>query len=138
LNRNTNQQIKVDNIKGLDHAFLMSAGVKTKEDLALVVNSRRITTAPRLRSNQLILYPNPVTTDKVEFAVPSIDGKTTQFNTLARMELIDNRGQIIQSQAVMLDAMGRGSIDLTGIAAGGYVVRIYLGKQVFTSKLLKQ
>jgi hypothetical protein len=137
LNRTTNQQIRVDNISGLDHAFLMSAGVKTKDDLALVVNSRRI--APVLRSRrELIVYPNPVTTDRVEFAVPSIDGKTTQFNTLARMELIDNRGQIILSQALMLDAMGRGSIDLAGIASGGYVVRIYLGKQVFTSKLLKQ
>jgi hypothetical protein len=138
LNRTTKQQIRVDNISGLDHAFLMSAGVKTKDDLALVVNSRRIITAPRLRSNQLVLYPNPVTTDRVDFAVPSIDGKTTQFNSLARMELIDNTGQIILSEPVMLDAMGRGSIDLTGVASGGYIVRIYLGRQMFTSKLLKQ
>jgi hypothetical protein len=142
LNRTTNQQTKVDNVNGLDHGFLVSAGVKTKDDLALVVNSRKITAAPdvpvgRSRS-QLIVYPNPVTTDKVEIVVPSLNGKTTQFNSLTRVELVDNAGQIILTEALMLDAMGRGSINLTGVAVGGYVVRVYVGKQMFTSKLLKQ
>jgi hypothetical protein len=137
LNRTTNQQTKIDNLNGLDHAFLISAGVKTKDDLALVVNSRRITTAPRSRK-QLVVYPNPLTTGVAEIIVPNTDGKMKLFNNMSRVEVIDNTGQIVISQTLMLDAMGRGSIDLNGIASGGYVVRVYVGNQVFTSKLLKQ
>jgi hypothetical protein len=135
VNRVTKQQYKVDYRKGLELSFLNSI-VKNKEDLALVVNSQSIPTPVRTRS-QLVVFPNPVTNGVVEVIVPNISGKMDMMNMPARIEIFSSNNQIVVTQNVTLDAGGKTLLDLSSLTSGGYVVRVYVQRSSFTTKLIK-
>ena len=135
VNRVTKQQYKVDYTKGLELSFLNSI-TKTKDDLALVVNSQSIPNPVRTRS-QLVIFPNPVTTGTVEVIVPNISGKNDMMNKPARIEVFSSNNQIVFTQNVTLDAAGKTSLDVSSLTSGGYVVRVYVDRNSFTTKLIK-
>jgi hypothetical protein len=135
INRVTKQQYKVDYTKGLELSFLNSI-VKNKEDLALVVNSQSIPNPVRTRS-QLVVFPNPVTTNTVEVIVPNISGKMDMMNKPARIEVFSSNNQVVFTQNVTLDATGKATLDVSSLTSGGYVVRVYVDRNSFTTKLIK-
>ena len=135
VNRVTKQQYKVDYTKGLELSFLNSI-VKNKEDLALVVNSQSIPNPVRSRK-QLVVFPNPVTTNTVEVIVPNISGKMDMMNTPAYVEILSSTNQIVFTQNVTLDAAGKATLDVSSLTSGGYVVRVYVDRSSFTTKLIK-
>jgi hypothetical protein len=135
VNRVTKQQYKVDYTKGLELSFLNSI-VKNKEDLALVVNSQSIPNPVRTRK-QLVVFPNPVTTNTVEVIVPNISGKMDMMNKPARIEVFSSNNQIVFAQNVTLDATGKATLDVSSLTSGGYVVRVYVDRNSFTTKLIK-
>ena len=135
VNRVTKQQYKVDYTKGLELSFLNSI-TKTKDDLALVVNSQSIPNPVRTRS-QLVVFPNPVTTGTVEVIVPNISGKLDMMNKPARIEVFSSNNQIVFTQNVTLDAAGKATLDVSSLISGGYVVRVYVDRNSFTTKLIK-
>jgi hypothetical protein len=135
VNRVTKQQYKVDYTKGLELSFLNSI-VKNKEDLALVVNSQSIPNPVRSRK-QLVVFPNPVTSNTVEVIVPNISGKMDMMNTPAYVEILSSTNQIVFTQNVTLDAAGKATLDLSSLTSGGYVVRVYVDRSSFTTKLIK-
>jgi hypothetical protein len=135
VNRVTKQQYKVDYTKGLELSFLNSI-VKNKEDLALVVNSQSIPNPVRTRK-QLVVFPNPVTTNTVEVIVPNISGKNDMMNKPAYVEILSSNNQIVFTQNVTLDAAGKATLDVSSLTSGGYVVRVYVDRNSFTTKLIK-
>jgi hypothetical protein len=135
VNRVTKQQYKVDYTKGLELSFLNSI-TKTKDDLALVVNSQSIPNPVRTRS-QLVIFPNPVTTGSVEVIVPNISGKNDMMNKPAYVEILSSNNQILFTQNVTLDATGKAMLDVSSLTSGGYVVRVYVDRNSFTTKLIK-
>jgi hypothetical protein len=135
VNRVTKQQYKVDYTKGLELSFLNSI-VKNKEDLALVVNSQSIPNPVRTRK-QLVVFPNPVTTNTVEVIVPNISGKMDMMNKPAYVEILSSNNQIVFTQNVTLDATGKTTLDVSSLTSGGYVVRVYVDRNSFTTKLIK-
>jgi hypothetical protein len=135
VNRVTKQQYKVDYTKGLELSFLNS-NTKTKDDLALVVNSQSIPNPVRTRS-QLVVFPNPVTTGTVEVIVPNISGKMDMMNKPARIEIFSSNNQVVFTQKVTLDAAGKTSLDVSSLSSGGYAVRVYVDINSFTTKLIK-
>lgn len=135
INRVTKQQYKVDYTKGLELSFLNSI-VKNKEDLALVVNSQSIPNPVRTRK-QLVVFPNPVTTNTVEVIVPNISGKNDMMNKPAYVEILSSNNQIVFTQNVTLDAAGKATLDVSSLTSGGYVVRVYVDRNSFTTKLIK-
>jgi hypothetical protein len=135
INRVTKQQYKVDYTKGLELSFLNSI-TKTKDDLALVVNSQSIPNPVRTRS-QLVVFPNPVTTNTVEVIVPNISGKNDMMNKPAYVEILSSNNQIVFTQNVTLDAAGKATLDVSSLTSGGYLVRVYVDRNSFTTKLIK-
>jgi len=135
VNRVTKQQYKVDYTKGLELSFLNSI-TKTKDDLVLVVNSQSIPNPVRTRK-QLVVFPNPVTTGTVEVIVPNISGKNDMMNKPARIEVFSSNNQVVFTQNVTLDATGKATLDFSSLTSGGYVVRVYLDRNSFTTKLIK-
>lgn len=135
INRVTKQQFRVDYTKGLELSFLNSI-TKTKDDLALVVNSQSIPTPVRTRTH-LVVFPNPVTSGSVEVIVPNISGKADMVNKPARVEIFSSNNQIVFTQHVTLDAAGKVILDLSSLTSGGYVVRVYIDRNSFTTKLIK-
>lgn len=135
VNRVTKQQYKVDYTKGLELSFLNSI-TKTKDDLALVVNSQSIPNPVRTR-RELVVFPNPVTTGTVEVIVPNISGKMDMMNKPARIEVFSSNNQVVFTQNVTLDAAGKATLDVSSLISGGYVVRVYVDRNSFTTKLIK-
>jgi hypothetical protein len=135
VNRVTKQQYKVDYTKGLELSFLNSI-TKTKDDLALVVNSQSIPNPVRTRK-QLVVFPNPVTTNTVEVIVPNISGKNDMMNKPAYVEILSSNNQIVFTQNVTLDATGKATLDVSSLTSGGYLVRVYVDRNSFTTKLIK-
>ena len=135
VNRVTKQQYKVDYTKGLELSFLNSI-TKTKDDLALVVNSQSIPNTVRTRK-QLVVFPNPVTTGIVEVIVPNISGKMDMMNKPARIEVFSSNNQIVFAENVTLNAIGKATLDLSSLTSGGYVLRVYVDRNSFTTKLIK-
>jgi hypothetical protein len=135
VNRVTKQQYKVDYTKGLELSFLNSI-TKTKDDLALVVNSQAILPPVRIR-RELVVSPNPVTSGTIEVIVPNISGKNDMMNKPARIEVFSSNNQVVFTQNVTLDAAGKTSLDVSSLTSGGYVLRVYVDRNLFTTKLIK-
>lgn len=135
VNRVTKQQYKVDYTKGLELSFLNSI-TKTKDDLALVVNSQPILPPVRTR-RELVVFPNPITTGTVEVIVPNISGKMDMMNKPARIEIFSSNNQIVFAQNLTLDAVGKTSLDVSSLSSGGYLIKVYVERNSFTTKLIK-
>jgi hypothetical protein len=136
LNRMTGQQIKVDHANGLELSFLNALGVKTKEDLVLVVNSR--IAEPELPAiKKMLLYPNPVTGGVVSLRVPIGELKAAQLNGSAKVEIRNTNKRVVFKQQVQLDNQGRVTLNIGTLSGGMYVVKVSIGDKSFTSKMVK-
>ena len=116
-------------------SFLNSI-TKTKDDLALVVNSQAILPPVRIR-RELVVSPNPVTSGTIEVIVPNISVKMDMMNKPARIEIYSSNNQIVFTQNVTLDAAGKALLDVSSLISGGYVIRVYVDRNLFTTKLIK-
>jgi hypothetical protein len=136
LNRMTGQQIKVDHTNGLELSFLNALGVKAKEDLVLVVNSR--SSEPELPAvKKLLLYPNPVTGGVVSLRVPMGELKPAQLNASAKVEIRNTNKRLVFKQQVQLDNQGRATLNIGTLSGGMYVVKVSIGNKSFTAKMVK-
>ena len=136
LNRTTGQQIKVDHANGLELSFLNALGVKTKEDLVLVVNSR--SAEPELPAiKKLLLYPNPVTGGVVSLRVPMGELKQGGINASAKVEIRNTNKRLVFKQQVQLDNQGRATLNIGALSGGVYVVKVSIGDKSFTAKMVK-
>jgi hypothetical protein len=84
-----------------------------------------------------VIFPNPVTTNTVEVIVPNISGKNDMMNKPARIEVFSSNNQIVFTQNVTLDATGKTTLDVSSLTSGGYVIRVYVDRNSFTTKLIK-
>ena len=138
LNRVSGQVTKVDNTGILDYAFRPAMGVRTKDDLALVFNTSRITPKPRSRK-ELVVFPNPTTTGIVQFSIPNTTGKLN-LSQAAQAEVFDATGRMVMTGDVEMVGgnSSLGQIDLGIISDGAYTIKITIGGQVFMTKVVKQ
>jgi hypothetical protein len=136
LNKTTCQTTKVDNTGTFDYAFRPSVGLKTKDDLALVINTSRIAPAAHL-SKDMVVFPNPTSDGLVRFTIP----KTAAGLNLGeggQIELFDGGGRKVMQRVVQLIGSRVGQIDLGNLTNGVYTLKVMIGQHVFTSKVIKQ
>ena len=121
----------------LDHSFLQATGVVRKDDLALVVHTRK-PVANEDGSGRILLYPNPSMAAKVQVAVP-IEGLKAEGGRLtSTVDIIDLSGVLLSTSPLMLDGKGRGDLDVSGLGRGAYVLRVRVEGKTFTGKMVRQ
>jgi hypothetical protein len=136
LNRTTGQTTKVGNTGTFDYAFRPVAGVRTKDDLAIVFNTARIAPKPRSRKD-LVVFPNPTTTGVVQFSIPNTTGKLN-LSQGAQAEVFDATGRSVMIGDVEMVGGSVGQLDLTNLSDGAYTMKVTIGGQVFMTKVIKQ
>jgi hypothetical protein len=137
LNRVNGQHYRVDPEKGLDLEFSAALGEKTKDDLALVVNSRAVV-APIALSKELVVYPNPTVNGVMGLLVPLSAEPSDAFGRQARVEIRTVNHRLVIKTQVALDERGSSTVNIASLSAGMYVVRVEVGNKTFTAKLVKQ
>jgi hypothetical protein len=66
-------------------------------------------------------------------------GEALRTGSEATVEVLSLQGSVVQRGQVLLDGHGRGAVDLPGLLAGTYVVRVRtMDGRVFTSKMIRQ
>ena len=121
---------------GYEYGLTVAAGASVKDGLVLVVHARAPLTVSGTGAG-LVLYPNPLVTDRLQLAVPV--GESPGRGGEASVEVLDARGTAVLRSQIVLDGLGRGALDLPGLLPGTYVVRVRTTEGgVFTSKLIKQ
>jgi hypothetical protein len=137
INRVTSEVFPVDLLNGLDLSFMNAAGVKTKDDLALVVNFRpALPPAPIVK--KLIAYPNPVLDGKLNLIVPITHVKSLQELKKARIEIKTVNKRLVLNQKLSLNELGNASVNIASLASGIYVIHVYVDGKSFTEKIIKQ
>jgi len=136
LNKTTCQTTKVDNMGTFDYAFRPSIGVKTKDDLALVINTSRIAPAAHL-SKDIVVFPNPTSDGLVRFTITKTAG-SLNLDEGGQVELFDGGGRKVMQRVVQLIGSRVGQIDLGNLTNGVYTLKVMIGQHVFTSKVIKQ
>jgi hypothetical protein len=118
---------------GEAYGFTIEGNAARRDGLILVVHGR----APLVsQTGGLVVYPNPLTGDRLQVAVPSSSIEATGGE--ADWELLNGQGVSVQRGTMVVDGSGRGVMELRGVAGGMYVVRVRTkGGAVFTSKLIK-
>lgn len=121
---------------GFVYGLTVAAGETLKNGLVLVVHAR----SPRTWAGEaagLVLYPNPLWSDRLQLAVSV--GEALRTGSEATVEVLSLQGSVVQRGQVLLDGLGRGAVDLPGLLAGTYVVRVRtMDGRVFTSKMIRQ
>jgi hypothetical protein len=59
------------------------------------------------------------------------------MNKPAYVEILSSNNQIVFTQNVTLDATGKATLDVSSLTSGGYVVKVYVDRNSFTTKLIK-
>jgi len=133
--RTTRRTVQVTG-DGYAYGLSVPSGVTMKEGLVLVVHAR----SPRTWAGEaagLVLYPNPLWSDRLQLAVSV--GEALRTGSEATVEVLSLQGSVVQRGQVLLDGLGRGAVDLPGLLAGTYVVRVRtMDGRVFTSKMIRQ
>ena len=121
---------------GYEYGLTVSAGASVKDGLVLVVHARAPLTVSGTGAG-LVLYPNPLVSDRLQLAVPW--GESLRTGSEAAVEVLSMQGSVVQRGQIVLDGLGRGALDLPGLLPGTYVVRVRTTDGgVFTSKLIRQ
>jgi hypothetical protein len=130
--RQTKRTVRVTG-SGEVYGFTIEGNAARRDGLILVVHGR----APLVsQTGGLVVYPNPLTGDRLQVAVPSLSIDATGGE--ADWELLNGQGVTVQRGTMVVDGSGRGVMELRGVAGGMYVVRVRTkGGAVFTSKLIK-
>jgi hypothetical protein len=130
--RQTKRTVRVTG-SGEVYGFTIEGNAAKRDGLVLVVHGR----APLVsQTGGLVLYPNPLSGDRLQVALPSASIETTGGE--ADWELLNGQGVTVQRGTMVVDGSGRGVMELWGVAGGVYVVRIRTTSgAVFTSKLIK-
>jgi hypothetical protein len=130
--RQTKRTVRVTG-SGEVYGFNIEGNAARRDGLVLVVHGR----APLVsQTGGLVIYPNPLTGDRLQVALPS--GSVEATGGEADWELLNVQGLKVSEGKMVVDGRGRGVMELRGVAGGMYVVRIRTTSgAVFTSKLIK-
>jgi uncharacterized repeat protein (TIGR02543 family) len=137
INRVSGEVFPVDLLNGLDLSFMNAAGVKTKDDLALVVNFRpALPPAPIVK--KLVAYPNPVLDGNLNLIVPIRHVKSLQELKKARIEIRTVNKRLVLNQQLNLNELGNASVNIASLVSGIYVIHVSIDGKTFTEKIIKQ
>jgi hypothetical protein len=123
--------------EGLEHAFTQASGNARKDDLVLVVHKRLPVTRDD-GSSGMQLYPNPTTTGRVSFTLPTADWRPQVGRISSTVEVVDLSGTVRMTRYVTLDGKGQGELDASPLQSGAYILRVAVGDRVFTTKMIRQ
>ena len=121
--------LRLNYVGGLLYAMLQEAGVAIYETTAVGIAERAATID---RPGLLRVWPN-VTGDKVRFAL----GATARTINIAMFDVSGKRLRDVRPQNESKGGATEGSIDLSCLAAGVYVVRVESEGNYFTAKVVK-
>jgi hypothetical protein len=90
------------------------------------------TRAATVRRNTLEIAPNPAT-ETVQVRLPGLTAAR-----LARVEILDMLGRPVRQRTASLGATGAAQLDLHGLPAGLYAVRVTCAEVEYTGRLVVQ
>lgn len=97
--------------------------------IACVVTGTR---APTVLRKGLEIFPNP-TTESVSLRLPAVAGTLA-----ATVEVLDPLGRVVRARSANIGAADAVQVDLRGLAAGLYAVRVTTGAVQYTGRVVLQ